>query len=226
MTVPPAFSITRFTLASSCIKGSFVCRRPAVSTSRTSTSRAVADVTASNATALGSAPRSWLDELRARPLGPDLELFAGGGAEGVRCGEADALALTHQAAGELADRRRLPRAVHPDDEHDVQAGRIEVDRTLRTEHREDLVAEEIDGIAVAAGPHTFEQISGGLWADVGLQQDLFERGPAVPVRRRAERRPHASAEPARPEAAGRPDRARKGARPGRNGCRGRRHPCG
>src|SRR5438552_2232555 len=58
-TAAPAFSITRSIFDSSSISGCFVCRRPAVSTINTSTPRASEALTASNATAPGSAPRSW-----------------------------------------------------------------------------------------------------------------------------------------------------------------------
>src|SRR6266480_2452427 len=58
-TAAPAFLITRPIFDSSSINGCFVCRRPAVSTINTSTPRASEALTASNATAPGSAPRSW-----------------------------------------------------------------------------------------------------------------------------------------------------------------------
>src|SRR5436190_4587710 len=58
-TAAPAFSITRLIFDSSSINGCFVCRRPAVSTINTSTPRASEALTASNATAPGSDPRSW-----------------------------------------------------------------------------------------------------------------------------------------------------------------------
>src|SRR6266542_2168811 len=59
-TSPAAFSRTRLTLANSAMRGWRVCRRPAVSTIRTSSPRAFADPTASKATAPGSAPRVWV----------------------------------------------------------------------------------------------------------------------------------------------------------------------
>ena len=58
------------------------------------------------------------DDRDLRAFGPDPQLVDGGGAERVRGGEDDRPALADVARGELADRRRLARAVDPDDEHD------------------------------------------------------------------------------------------------------------
>ena len=51
------------------------------------------------------------------PLPPILELLDGGGAEGVRGGEEDLLALVTEERGQLRDARGLARAVHADHQH-------------------------------------------------------------------------------------------------------------
>src|SRR5207247_3336947 len=55
-----------------------------------------------------------------RPAGPDLELLFGSSAKCVDRGDDDGMAVVAQARGELADRRRLPRAVDPDYEDDAR----------------------------------------------------------------------------------------------------------
>ena len=61
------------------------------------------------------------DDRRADAVSPDLQLLDRGGAEGVAGGEEDAVILFLQPVGELADRRRLARAVDADDEDHVRA---------------------------------------------------------------------------------------------------------
>src|SRR6187402_2834105 len=78
---------TRAILASSAIRFPLVCRRPAVSTSTASYPRL-------------RAPR------------PDLELLGGGGAEGVGGADERRAPFRLPHPRELADRRRLPDAVH------------------------------------------------------------------------------------------------------------------
>ena len=56
------------------------------------------------------------DELRAGALRPHLELLLCRRAEGVGGADGDRAAVLAQLLGELADRRRLPGAVHADDE--------------------------------------------------------------------------------------------------------------
>ena len=111
-------AITRRTLASSSIRFVCVCSRPAVST--TTTSRAARlgrrDGVEGDRSGVGAALRA--DEVRAGALRPDLELLLRGGAERVRGGQHDRAAGLLEAVGELADRRRLPRAVDADDEDD------------------------------------------------------------------------------------------------------------
>ena len=57
-------------------------------------------------------------EVGARALGPDLKLLLGSGAEGVGGREDDGAPRLAQPVRELADRRRLARAVDAHDEHD------------------------------------------------------------------------------------------------------------
>src|SRR5206468_12438542 len=58
------------------------------------------------------------DELRAGALGPHPQLIDRAGAEGVARRYGDALPLTAELRGELADEGRLAGAVHADDEDD------------------------------------------------------------------------------------------------------------
>ncbi len=51
-------------------------------------------------------------------LGPDLQLFAGGGAEGVGGDDHHLRPLARQVGGDLAQGRRLARAVDPDEQDD------------------------------------------------------------------------------------------------------------
>ena len=94
-----------------------VCRRPAVSTMTTSAPRALAAATASNATAAGSAP-AWARGRNRRPRAPPRPQAARPPRPGtcpprrVR----HALAVVPEEVRELADARRLARAVHADDE--------------------------------------------------------------------------------------------------------------
>ena len=61
------------------------------------------------------------DDRRADAVAPDLQLLDRGGAEGVAGGEQDAVILLLQPMAELADGRRLARAVDADHEDDVGA---------------------------------------------------------------------------------------------------------
>ncbi len=57
-----------------------------------------------------------LDQLRPDPLGPDLQLFYGRDAEGIRGGEDDLVpALPFESLGQFSDGGRLPRTVHSQD---------------------------------------------------------------------------------------------------------------
>ncbi len=61
---------------------------------------------------------------------PGLELFDGGGAEGVAGSEHDGAAFVAVTAGQLADGRRLAYAVDADGEHDVRLVAADVQRLL------------------------------------------------------------------------------------------------
>jgi hypothetical protein len=59
------------------------------------------------------------EELGAEALGPDFELLAGGGAEGVGGAEDDALSFVLPAVGELGDGGGLAGAVDANQEDNV-----------------------------------------------------------------------------------------------------------
>ena len=114
-----------------------MCRRPAVSTISTSAPRACADLTASNATAPGSAPAILRDEVRARARSAQTSSCSPAAARNV----SDAARLTRlpsadERARELADRGGLPGAVDADHEDDVAPRRAGRRAGLRAEHRE------------------------------------------------------------------------------------------
>ena len=156
-----------------------VCRRPAVSTIRTS------DV--AGARRLGRVvddcgrvgPFTVPDQLSAGAAGPDLELIGRRGAKRVRGREQHLAAVRAQAVGQLPDRGRLPRPVHPE-QHDHRGPRLEHERRGRAEGRdEDLPQRRSRRVRRAdAGAHLFaEARDDGVrrpHAEIGLQQDLFE----------------------------------------------------
>ncbi len=90
--------------------------------------------TASKQTAAGSAPVLAAHDGRAHPLRPDLELLAGGGAEGVARAEQHRLPRPAELGGQLADGGRLARAVHPHHHDHPRApgqGRTAIGRSRR-----------------------------------------------------------------------------------------------
>ena len=100
--------------------------------------------------------RGWVgaalpaDELRSGASCPDLELFLGGGPEGVGGAHGDRAAVLGELAGELADGRRLPGPVHADDQdHGGPVGEIEGRR--RAEERGDLLGERLAEVMQAPG---------------------------------------------------------------------------
>ena len=111
------------------MRPTLLCRRPAVSMMTTSASSSAAPLTASNATAAGSAPVPvGADRRHADALAPGLQLVGRGGAERVGRAEDDVLVLGDEDAGELADGGRLAGAVDADDDDD---GRAAVDARRR-----------------------------------------------------------------------------------------------
>ncbi len=167
----------------------------------TSRPRARAASIASNATAAGSAPAGGADEVGPGALRPDLELLLGGRAERVGGAQQDGAVVLAQLLRELADRRRLARAVDADDE---DHGRLlaEVERPRLAEHRRDLLLERLAQIAeLAAGLEPAHELRGRADADVAVDEGLLEPLPVLRVagiegRRRqlARERPPALAE--------------------------------
>ena len=135
--------------------------------------------------------RGLRDDRHAVALAPDLQLLDGGGAERVARGEHDLAALAGEAARELADRRRLARAVHADDQHDVGLAVASITQRLRDrredlEHRRAQCAEQRVDVAQLLALHALAQraqdLLGRLDADVGA------RSVASRVRRAPRRR--------------------------------------
>ena len=95
-----------------------MCRRPAVSMTQTSAPPSTACLTASKATAAGSAPSGPVTTVGADAVAPGLQLLARGRAEGVGRAEHHAATVGHEHPGELAGGGGLAGAVDADDEHD------------------------------------------------------------------------------------------------------------
>src|SRR6185436_12774326 len=120
------------------------------------------------------------DELRARPLRPDLELLLGRRAEGVGRADEHRAAVLRQLASELSDRRRLPRAVDADDEDDGRAlGGVPEYRRV-AEERLDLLGERLTEITqLAAGLEAPHELPRRGNSDVGADQRHLEPLPGV-----------------------------------------------
>ena len=128
------------------------------------------------------------DEVRARPLRPDLELLLGRSAERVRRADEHRAPVLVKLAGELADRRRLPRAVDADDEDHARLG-LERERRRLAEERLDLLDEGV--LEIAGDPARLEpphELGRRRDADVASDQRLLEPLPRLVVGR-VERRP-------------------------------------
>ena len=123
-----------------------------------------------------------LNDGHARALAPDLELVDGRRAEGVGRGEQDRLALALVVGGELADRRRLARAVDADDEQDrrpllgdarrILARRQDLDNLLLQERLE--VFRRVDLLLLDALAHGRHELVRRLDADVRHDERLLE----------------------------------------------------
>ena len=147
----------------------------------TSRPRARPASTASNATAAGSPPRRRADEVGARPLGPDLELLLGRGAERVAGADEHRAAVLAQLLGELADGRRLARAVDADDE-DHGRLRAERERGRVAEQQLDLLGQRLAEVAeLAAGLEPPHDLGRRPHADVAVDERLLEPLPRLLV---------------------------------------------
>ena len=135
-TVPPAFSITRLIFASSSISGVFVWSRPAVSTIRTSSPRAMRRRHRVERHRAGV--RATLLRTRCAPArSAQTSSCSPAAARNVSAPAiADRSALAGEPGGELADRRGLPAPVHAHDEdHREPAARSAAARPGRAPRR-------------------------------------------------------------------------------------------
>ena len=119
---------------------------------------------------------------RAGALGPRQQLLARRGAEGVGGGEQDLLIRVDEVARELADARRLARAVDADDHDHRRRLRADDERPLeRLEQLLDAARQQparrgrVANMRARDAPlQLVEQIDGGLGTGVGLQQRDLE----------------------------------------------------
>ncbi len=128
-------------------------------------------------------PARRADEVGARALRPDLELLLGGRAKRVGGPDEHRAPVLVQLARELADRRRLPRAVDADDEdHAGLGGQLE--RRRLAEERLDLADErvfEVPGDSARFEPPHELGCRGD--ADVAPDERLLESLPRLVVGR-------------------------------------------
>src|SRR5579884_2046939 len=174
-------------------------------------------------------------ELRADAAGPRGELLRGRGAERVRRGEDDTLAVVDLVLRELGDRRRLPHAVHAD-EHLHARGAVggRSQRAIRgLQHRDQLGAQQLEQLRGVGDLHLLRALAqlledprGGRHADVGQQQALLQLVPdlvvdVAPAGQVAEEAAERGTRAAEPVAQARLD-GRRGSGRGRGRRRGRR----
>ena len=144
----------------------------------------------------GVAALRLLHDVAAHALGPLGELLHGRGAKGVAGHHERRLAHLLEPPGDLADGRRLARAVHADHEDhgrlrgDVDALRLGI---LGLEHAGDHVGElvherlaRLDLLGRAALLELVDDLDGAVHADVGGDQQLLDLlvEPPVDARRR------------------------------------------
>ena len=97
------------------------------------------------------------DVVRSGPLRPDLELLAGRGTKRVRRSDDDIAFVLAQPEGELADRRRLARAVDADDEHDARP-LVDGQHRRLSEQRLDLLLERrLELVEIPALPQPLDE---------------------------------------------------------------------
>ena len=125
----------------------------------------------------GIASALALDEVGTGALRPDPELFFRGGAVRIGGRNDDGMPVLAQAVGELADRRRLTRAVDTDDEDHARLSRKPDPRRFAEQLR-DLLRKRVVQLA-EVGP-TLEppyELRRRRHADVAGDQRLFEPLP-------------------------------------------------
>ncbi len=121
------------------------------------------------------------DVVRTGPLSPDLQLLTGGRAKRVRRGDDDVALVFPQAKGELADGRRLARAVDADHEHDARSV-VDGQRPRLAEQPLDLLRERRVELAEFAPPaQPLDEHVRGSHAHVGADQRLLEVLPRLVV---------------------------------------------
>ncbi len=121
-----------------------------------------------------------LDKGHTRPVGPDLQLLAGGGTEGIACGQHDLFALTGIEIGQLGNAGGLAHAVHADDQND--GGRAaQVHLSFGAHLIGNEVAQFIAGLLtgfqallVHPVPQLVHQFDGHFTAHIGQNELLFQ----------------------------------------------------
>ena len=118
--------------------------------------------TDSKATDAGSPPSRPRTVSTPDPLAPRLELVGGRGAEGVGRAEDDALAVAHERAGDLADRRRLAGAVDAHHQDDARAPVVPVgaQRAVHVgpEDGDELADQQLPQVGAAAVASTIDWV--------------------------------------------------------------------
>ena len=123
------------------------------------------------------------DEVRPRPLRPDLQLLLRRGPIGVGRGHDDRPAVLSEPRRELADRRRLARAVDADDEdHGGLVGNVE-DRSLAEELGYLLGQRRVQVRELATRLEPPHELGRGADADVAGDERLLELLPVGVVPR-------------------------------------------
>ena len=122
-----------------------------------------------------------LDYLAVRALCPDGELLGGGGAEGVRRGQEDLLALGGVFRGQLAYRGRLAHAVHTHHEYDGGLGlQLQLEAAHAQVLGQDVHQRALDLVRAAqgVGAHALAQLlhrlHGGVRSGVGQYQRVLQ----------------------------------------------------
>ncbi len=131
--------------------------------------------------------RARTNEVDACPRRPDLELLDGGGTKGIGRADERRLAAVLDEPRQLADGRRLARAVDADNHHDVRAMTIGRWDVGGAKNRQDLGLDELAQRrpAAVARPDGGHDALGRRDADVGGDQRLLERVDGLDVDRTA-----------------------------------------
>ena len=131
-------------------------------------------------------------DLRADPLAPGLQLICRRSAERVRRAQHHRLPVSDEHPGQLAARRGLPGAVHPDDQHHRRTvsmpGQSQRPVHIRAEHREQAgpqQAADLRGVVRAddlyLSPQLVDHVAGRADAHVRGDEDVFHLLPGLLV---------------------------------------------